>query len=623
MPSVYEFVRCCVYLNCGESTALSVTRREEMIQNGWRAGSNRLRQIAAVWWLIVLAAVGANCPIELEAWPSADLLAAGATVDMPPQTPARDASREKPRSSLGGLRGVVVAADSRRPLRLARVLLSGSSLEHSQVTSTDEGGRYEFRDLPAGRYTVTADRSGYLKMAFGERRPGGSARPLEIGEGQILQNVDFALPRMSVISGYVTDEIGDPVDHSTVTALRARYSVNGKQLTKVSIAQTDASGFFRILNLPPGDYLVQASTSETWTVERDGRRETVAYAAMYFPTVFRPEDARAVRVGLGQEVQDIDTSLTRSHTVNIRGRVLSSVNPVFSRTTVYLSQEFVTSANGIMGGKTTMVGSSPIAADGTFQMSNVPPGTYKLQVKVDADAGGPPEVASVEIVAFDADIDDLVLITSQGGHLRGVVQAESGTLPPSETTMRVVASQTVQTLMPLPVSPDNGKVDRAGMFELTGLFPPCVIRMTGLPKGWAVKSVYVDSREVTDTRINEQVNDQSTARVVLTDRLPSVGGSVVDSGGKRVNDYTVIAFSTNVGQVDDSSRLVRAARADQDGNFQIKDLPVGTYWFVALDDVEPEQWWDPAFREEIRQLASSVSVQEGENKMLTLELSTR
>jgi hypothetical protein len=94
----------------------------------------------------------------------------------------RDTSAPALRQS--SIRGRVIAASSRRPLRLARLLLSGPSLDRAIAIATDEHGQYEFRELPAGRYTVTADHTGYLRVAFGQRRPGGPARTIAVGERQ-------------------------------------------------------------------------------------------------------------------------------------------------------------------------------------------------------------------------------------------------------------------------------------------------------------------------------------------------------------------------------------------------------------------------------------------------------
>ena len=43
------------------------------------------------------------------------------------------------------------------------------TLNEPRSTSTDVDGRYEFRELPAARYTLTAMKNGYVTMSYGAR----------------------------------------------------------------------------------------------------------------------------------------------------------------------------------------------------------------------------------------------------------------------------------------------------------------------------------------------------------------------------------------------------------------------------------------------------------------------
>src|SRR5262249_34295115 len=66
------------------------------------------------------------------------------------------------------IRGRVIAGDTRRPLRRAQITVSSPELgRDSRSSSTDADGRYEVKDLPAGRYTVTVRRAGYLSLRYG------------------------------------------------------------------------------------------------------------------------------------------------------------------------------------------------------------------------------------------------------------------------------------------------------------------------------------------------------------------------------------------------------------------------------------------------------------------------
>src|SRR2546425_8506375 len=68
------------------------------------------------------------------------------------------------------IRGHVVRTDG-PPLARAEVrLLSTDKPGPPRVAMTDESGGYEFATLPAGRYTVTAGKTGYVALEVGQDR---------------------------------------------------------------------------------------------------------------------------------------------------------------------------------------------------------------------------------------------------------------------------------------------------------------------------------------------------------------------------------------------------------------------------------------------------------------------
>ena len=105
-------------------------------------------------------------------------------------------------------------------LRRAQVRVSAAELRVNRAATTDADGRYEVSNLPAGRYSIFVSRNGYVSLQFGQQRPFEPGRPLDLGEGQLMDRIDFALPRGSVIAGRVTDELGEPMAGVRVQAMR-------------------------------------------------------------------------------------------------------------------------------------------------------------------------------------------------------------------------------------------------------------------------------------------------------------------------------------------------------------------------------------------------------------------
>jgi hypothetical protein len=85
-----------------------------------------------------------------------------------PAPPGRDPAT---RTGTSRLRGRVIAADTGQPLRKALVRLTSPEVRESHSTATASDGTYEFGDLPAGRYSVTASKGSYVALSYGQTRP--------------------------------------------------------------------------------------------------------------------------------------------------------------------------------------------------------------------------------------------------------------------------------------------------------------------------------------------------------------------------------------------------------------------------------------------------------------------
>jgi hypothetical protein len=90
-------------------------------------------------------------------------------------------------------------------------------------------------------YSITASRAGYLTVQYGQRRPHESGRTLEVHDGQLIEHVDMALPRGGVLSGRITDELGDPFPGARVEAVSLRYTRGRRVPLQAGIATTKRS----------------------------------------------------------------------------------------------------------------------------------------------------------------------------------------------------------------------------------------------------------------------------------------------------------------------------------------------------------------------------------------------
>src|SRR5215813_14070264 len=116
----------------------------------------------------------------------------------PPPPPARPATvRDASAADKKGtavIRGHV-RTDDGRPLRRAQISLRGAPLTNGRTTSTGLEGEYEIAELPAGRFSISVSRSGYLPARYGQRANGDDGTPIEVVDGATLDKIDLTMER--------------------------------------------------------------------------------------------------------------------------------------------------------------------------------------------------------------------------------------------------------------------------------------------------------------------------------------------------------------------------------------------------------------------------------------------
>ena len=520
------------------------------------------------------------------------------------------------------IRGRVFAGDTKRPLRRARIIVSAPELgADGRNTSTDADGRYEIADLPAGRYTLRVSRSGYLTLRYGQRRPLEPGKPLQLLDKQVVENVDFALPRMSVINGRITDEFNDRIEGVSVYALRSMYFNGRRQLVPTGSGgmRTDDTGQFRLLGLAPGVYFVTASTRETWTVNRNGVKQVMGYAPTYFPGTTRVADARRVTLRLGEESGNIDFSLVAGRAATLSGTAFDSHGRPYSN--VGVREEVRGDAFASFG----TIASAIVASDGTFTIRNVPPGEFTLEAVSRRDSAEP-DAALLTVVVDGVDIDNLSLTGSAGGTVVGQVITEDGAAPALPRLRISVTERTSGQPDPALLgafrNPGSADVNADGTFTIKGVFGRSRLRLT-LPDGWALKAVLHDGRDIAELPIELRSGETlSGVQVIVTKRMTSVTGQLVDEKGSPLTDGTVVVFAADSSRWAEDSRFVRSVRPDQQGQWRIRGLPPGEYLAVAVESIEDGQWNEPEYLESIRRFGQKVTLVEAGEQTVALKLVT-
>jgi hypothetical protein len=381
--------------------------------------------------------------------------------------------------------------------------------------------------------------------------------------------------------------------------------------------QTDDAGQFRLLGLSPGTYYVRAMLRETWTVTDNGVTQMFGYAPTYFPGTTSVGDARRVTVGIGQEVGNIDFSLVPGRAATVSGMAFDALGRPLAGQSVNLSQE----TRGPEMMMMMSAGSSPVAADGAFTIRNVPPGEYKLTARSSGDKGI--EAATAPIIVNGVDVDNVQLTTTPGWSMQGRVVTETGEAPAlARDRIRILPQLVNGDFDPRMGgnNPDNGRVKDDWSFAFTGAYGPSRIRVT-LPDGWMVKTIRHSAIDIADAVLEPRSGeDYSNVEVVISNKVTTVSGLLTDANGAPIADGTVIVFSTESDRWSEGSRFVRSARPDQQGQYQIKGLPGGEYFAVAIDYVQDGMWNDPEYLESIRSRALRFLLSDVETRTVGLKI---
>ena len=505
---------------------------------------------------------------------------------------------------------------------------------------TDEAGIFDFTGLPAGRYNVRVQKAGYVSLAYGQRRPLQPGTPLQLDAAQHIKGIEFRMPRGGVVSGTVSDELGEAMPGITVRLMRFQYAQGVRELAPAGSGQTDDRGIYRIWGLDPGEYYLSAVAPNfnrggpippPAPGGRGGRGgpaaagrgfppappaapagdADVGYAPTYYPGVPSVFEATPVTLGLGAELLDINFNVLLVRTAQVTGHVTNTDGTPVTAGNVDLAVEGQPGRRGPgmnFGGR--------IRWDGLFSIANVPPGRYVIRARGTDDTF--PQYGMAAITVVGEDLSGVVVVVAPGATLAGTIAFQGSSAgPPDPTQVRVTA----QSADPTFGATVNARVDKDGRFTLAGIPPSETWIRAQTPRGWALKSVVVDGREVIDTPLDVRTGQKLTgASLLFSDRQTEVNGILSDTQGRPLTEYTILAFPTDSTLWRPQARQITTARPDQNGRFQIRGLPPGDYFLAVIDPQQPGEWFVPAFLEQQAADALRLTLSEGATRTQDLRL---
>jgi len=264
--------------------------------------------------------------------------------------------------------------------------------------------------------------------------------------------------------------------------------------------------------------------------------------------------------------------------------------------------------------------------DGRFAGAGLLPGDYVVSATGNGPTAG--QFGSVAVTFAGADMLGIQIVLRPAMSLTGNLQFRGNSVVPALTGRRISIRNTTPNA---PQQPTVTPANQTGAFTIANIFPGRYSVSGLLNLGpttdsitWALESVVLDGRDVTDVPI-DLTGETPPANIVVTftDRFQELSGRLTRSTGAPVSEHTIIVFPEDKAYWVSGSRRILITRPGTDGRFTLSGagpttLPPGKYLLAAVTDIDRDEQFDPAFLAALVPAGVPITLQPGEKKVQDL-----
>ncbi|GAB3146075.1 hypothetical protein GCM10027058_03230 [Microbacterium neimengense] len=423
--------------------------------------------------------------------------------------------------------------------------------------------------VPAGTYDIGfSDGSAFLEQWWQGAATRDAATAVTLTAGQSVDGLDAILALgTNSISGRVVTAQGAPLSGVGVSATPVS-TVPGAP-TRYYSTVTDSTGRYTFGNVQPGAYRLQFSPAR-------GQGLSTFYGGATYDT--------ATILSIANEGS---TNLTGIDVTIVAGATVIGTLPQAAASRV---TNVAARANGAMG---STYGWSTVARDGTFRLTDLPAGTYRLQLTAGSFNevwGDPFTVAAGDQLTLDVSAYSLELGTI-AVTLDEALSARPGYIDVLDAQTRTVAATmgTYTSTLDVRVRPGD-----------------YLVRYTSYTGGQPV--YYGGDSPATATVLTVRADDR--VPVFLSGGTGTISGIITDADtGAPLDDLTVRLYRANDTGAPESA--IGTAKTDEDGVYTFAALSVDNYAVQAVGDTQlyVNRWFGPAGS---REDATAISLGAGD-----------
>ena len=443
--------------------------------------------------------------------------------------------------------------------------------------TTDQDGFYRISNVVPGSYEVMPSAPAFVTTS------GNKSKTVLVGEGENVEDINFALVRGGVITGRVTDADGRPIIAQQVNLFRVEtleQQSASRPVSPAGGAQTDDRGIYRIFAISAGRYKVAVGKADNLFASSFTPSRTV-YKQVFHPDVTDQAKATIIEVNEGTEANNVDIALSRPlQTFSASGRAVDAESGLPIPNLRFGLQR--------MAGRVIDFVNSPTSnSQGDFIAEGLIPGKYGIYVLANQATELRVEPLSFDIV--DQDVSGLTVRLTKGASVTGVVVLESEDKAAFAKLSQMQVRAFMMMLAP-GVSPGPGNntwspIGPDGSFRLAGLPAGTVNIQLGstlsstLENRFTVMRVERDGVPVqrgVDIRDGEQVTG---VRIIVSYGNATLRGVVKIENGSLPEGAQIFLRLT---RPDDNFANLRTLQVDSRGQFLMQGLPPGVYELQAM-----------------------------------------